>query len=88
VFLHQIHCALTAKGLRFVVCWHFATVRNHDIDFGLVAGSRLYIFHLAYNIHTVHDMTKDHVLSIQMRSSAARNEKLRAVGIGASYGEK
>jgi len=67
-----------------VVGRHFTTVCNDNIDHGLVV-LRFGIFNLLHNVHTLHDVTKDNVLSIQVRGGNRSEKELRTVGSGTSW---
>jgi len=64
--------------LRTIVGRHCATICNHNIDLRLLP-VLICLFNLAYNVHALHNMTKDNVLTVKVGSCYSRDEELTTI---------
>lgn len=60
--------------LRLVLDGHLTAIGDDDVNNGLVLGALLHVLDLANNVHSLHDVPKNHVLVVKMGSILRRNE--------------
>ena len=59
--------------------WHFPTVGNGDLNIWTIVRPAAGVFNLSYNIHTIDDMTKHDMFTIEVWSVSSSDEELASV---------
>ena len=67
-----------SKILRLVLDGHLTAIGDDDVNNGLVLGALLHVLDLANNVHPLHNVPKNHMLVVKMRSVLGSDELLQA----------
>ena len=67
-----------SKILRLVLDGHLTAIGDDDVNNGLVLGALLHVLDLANNVHPLHNVPKNHMLVVEMRSVLGSDELLQA----------
>ena len=65
------------------VLLQLSTITNHDL-FRCLSTVTTIGLNFRYNVHALHDTSKDNMLTIEPRSLCSANKELRAICIGTS----
>jgi hypothetical protein len=60
--------------LRLVLDGHLTTIGDDNVNNGLVLGALLHVLDLANNVHSLHDVPKNHMLVVKMGCILRSNE--------------